>query len=75
MREIPSIFERGTPERTIVDIQLSNYTGVSCPICGQPFDHSDDIRIHDGRKGLGSDVVCFVHWNQYAEENGIERRI
>ena len=69
------IFEKGTVERTLADIQLSNYTGVSCPICGQSFDDPNDIRTHDGRMGLGSDVVCSIHWNQYAEKNGIPRRI
>ena len=70
-----SMFEKGTVKRILADIQLSNYTGVKCSICEQSFDSPDDIRAHDGRKGLGEDVVCAVHWNQYAEENEIARRI
>jgi len=72
---VKSMFEKGTVERTIVDIQLSNYTGVSCPVCGFNFETPDDLRMKDARKGLGTDLVCKDHWNQYAKENGIERRI
>ncbi len=70
-----SMFEQGTVERILADIQLSNYTGVKCPMCGQSFDTPDDIRKYDGRKGALDDVVCAIHWNQYAAGLGISRRI
>jgi len=70
-----SLFEKGTAERMLADIQLSNYAGVSCPVCGFHFAGPDEIRERDGRKGLGSDLVCTIHFNKYAEERGLKIRI
>jgi len=70
-----SLFKKGTAKRTLADIQLSNYAGVRCPVCGFYFAGPDEIRERDGRKGLGTDLVCERHFNQYAEERGLDVRI